>query len=75
MRQDRMATVQHRLGAMENVVRIFGSFEEAEAADREKRALMTPEQRAEIFFQLGGRFNTDAFAKGFARVCPVVELE
>lgn len=60
---------------MEKVVRIFDSFEQAEAADRDERAWMTPEQRAEIFFQLRERFDTDAFTKGFARVYRVLELE
>jgi hypothetical protein len=60
---------------MENVARVFESLEDAEAADREERARMTPEQRAEIFFQLRERSDPDAFTKGFARVCRVLELQ
>ena len=60
---------------MEKVVRIFDSFEEADEADREERARMTPQQRVEIFFQLRERFNADAFTQGFARVHRVLELE
>ena len=60
---------------MEKVIRKFDSFEEAEAAELEERARMTPEQRAEIFFQLRERFHSDAFTKGFARVYRVLELE
>lgn len=60
---------------MEKVARIFDNFEEAEAADREDRARMTPEQRVEVFLQLRERSNPDAFTKGFARVCRVLELE
>jgi hypothetical protein len=36
---------------------------------------MTPEQRAEIFFQLRERSNPDAFTQGLARVYRVLELE
>jgi hypothetical protein len=60
---------------MERVVRIFDSFEDAEAADLEERARMTPEQRAEIFFLLRERFDTDAFTQGLARVHRVLKLE
>jgi len=64
-----------RLKTMENVVRVFDSFEDADAADREERARMTPEQRVEIFFQLRERAHPDAFTQGFTRVYRVLELE
>jgi hypothetical protein len=60
---------------MEKVVRVFNSFDEADAANREEHAQMTPEQRAEIFFQLRERAHPDAFTQGFARVYRVLELE
>ena len=37
---------------VEKTIRIFHSFEEADAADDLERAQMTPQQRAEIFFAL-----------------------
>jgi hypothetical protein len=60
---------------MEKVVRVFNSFDEADAANRKERAQMTPEQRAEIFFQLRERSHPDAFTQGFTRVYRVLELE
>jgi hypothetical protein len=60
---------------MEDVVRVFDSFDAAEVADREERARMTPEQRVEIFCQLRERSDPDAFTQGFTRVCRVLELE
>ncbi|HEX4773655.1 MAG TPA: hypothetical protein VH351_22675 [Bryobacteraceae bacterium] len=60
---------------MKDVVRVFESFDAAEADDREERARMTPEQRAEIFFQLRERSHPDAFTQGFTRICRVLKLE
>jgi hypothetical protein len=60
---------------MEKVVRIFDSFEEADAADARRRAQMTPEQRVDIFFALRERAHPDAFNEGLARVYRVLELE
>ena len=60
---------------MEDIVRVFSSFEDADAATRAERARMTPEQRVEIFFQLRERSNPDAFKQGLKRVCRVLELE
>jgi hypothetical protein len=36
---------------------------------------MTPQQRADIFFELRERAHADAFKQGFARVCRVIELD
>ncbi|HRI42997.1 MAG TPA: hypothetical protein PLL78_09470 [Fimbriimonadaceae bacterium] len=36
----------------ESMVRIFDSFEQADRADREEYAAMTPEQRLDILLQL-----------------------
>ena len=62
---------------VEKTIRIFHSFEEADAADDLERAQMTPQQRAEIFFALKlkemGPF--DSSEQGFARVYRVLELE
>ena len=60
---------------MEKVVRIFETFEEADAADALSRAQMTPQQRVDIFFELRERAHPDAFKQGFARVYRVLELE
>jgi len=60
---------------MEKVVRIFDSFEEADAADARSRAQMSPQQRADIFFALRERAHPDAINQRFARVYRVLELE
>ena len=46
---------------MEKVVRVFDTFEEADAADALSRAQMTPQQRVDIFFELLERAHLDAF--------------
>jgi hypothetical protein len=60
---------------VEKTVRIFNSFEEAEAADVQERAQMSPQQRVDIFCALRERHNPDAFEQGFARVYRVLERE
>ena len=60
---------------MEKVVRVFDTFEEADAADALSRAQMTPQQRADIFFKLRERAHPDAFKQRLARVYLVLELE
>ena len=60
---------------MEIVIRIFDTFEEADASDALSRAQMTPQQRIGIFFELRERAHPDAFKQGFARVYRVLELE
>ena len=60
---------------VEKVVRVFATFEEADAADDLVRAQMTPQQRAGIFFELRERAHPDAFKQGIARVYRVLELE
>ena len=60
---------------MEKVVRVFDSFEEADSADAISRSQMSPQQRADIFFELRERAHPDAFKQRFARVYRVLELE
>ena len=60
---------------MEKVLRVFASFEEADAADALSRALMTPQQRAGLFFELRDRAHPDASKQRLARVYRVLELE
>ena len=60
---------------MKKVVRIFHSFEEADAADALSRNEMSPQERIEIFFAIRERAHPDATQQGLARVCRVLELE
>ena len=60
---------------MEKVVRVFDTFEAADAADALSRAQMTPQQRVDIFFEMRERAHPDAFEQGVARVYRVLELE
>jgi hypothetical protein len=60
---------------MEKVVRIYRSFEEADAADALSRSALTPQQRVDIFFAIRERAQDDASEPRFARVCRVLELE
>ncbi len=60
---------------MEKVVRVFKSFEEADAATDKERQAMTPEQRVEVFLALQqGAYRNAADAR-LARVCRVLKLE
>jgi hypothetical protein len=60
---------------MERVVRNFGSFEAAEAADIEEDLAMTPEQRVAIVFELQARMYPNADQQGFARVYRVTQRQ
>ena len=60
---------------MERVVRIFRSFQEADAADALSRSALSPQQRVEIFFEIRKRAQDNAAEPGLARVCRVLELE
>jgi hypothetical protein len=60
---------------MEKTVRIFESFEEADAMDAEDDLRTSPEERIDMVFELQGRVYPDAAEQGFARVCRVTELE
>ena len=61
--------------AMEKVIRIFDSFEEADSQDVLSRARMSPQERVDIFFELRERAHPGAFKQGIARVCRVLDLE
>jgi hypothetical protein len=58
---------------MEKVVRIFKSFEEADAADAEFYRSLTPEQRMEIFWELLRQLHGDAPPR-LERVYRIVKL-
>ena len=53
---------------MEKVVRVFHSFEEADAADVAEDRAMTPEERVAVVFELQARLYPDAAQQGFARI-------
>jgi len=59
---------------MDKVIRIFDSFEEADAADAKEDLDMTPERRVAMVFELRDRLYPDAAKQGFARICRVIEL-
>ena len=55
--------------------RVFSSFEEAEAADREYYQSLSPAQRLDILLVLRDQFSpySDELTKGFERVCRIIE--
>jgi hypothetical protein len=61
--------------AIEKVVRVFHSFEEAEQADAEADSLLTPEERIQIAIELRDRRHPDAAEQRLARVCKITQLE
>jgi hypothetical protein len=60
---------------MERTIRVFDSFEEADAADAAYYASLTPAERLEILFALVELRHPNAASEGLARICRVVELE
>lgn len=60
---------------MEKVIRVFNSFEEADAADAEEDRAMTPAQRVEMVLELQARIYPDAAQQGFARIYRVTQRE
>jgi len=61
--------------AVEKVVRVFSSFNEAERADAEYDASLTPDERLRILIELRDLRHPDAAEQGLARVCRVTKLE
>jgi hypothetical protein len=61
--------------SVEKTVRVFASFEDADAADARDDAALSPEQRLDILIELRDRRHPDAAEQGLARVSRVVELE
>jgi hypothetical protein len=62
-------------GVVEKVVRKFTSFEEADRADAEWDASLTPEQRIQIVLDLREQRHPNAASEGFARVYRIIQLE
>jgi hypothetical protein len=60
---------------VEKVVRIFSSFEEADAADVAEDLRTTPEQRIAILLELQERMYPDAAEQRFERVCRITQRE
>ncbi len=60
---------------VEKIVRIFNSFEEADAADAREDLRLTPEQRIELLFELQERAYSDATQQRFERVYRITELQ
>ena len=60
---------------MEKVVRIFRSFEEADAADVDQDREMTPEQRIDTVLRLRSWTYPDATEQRLARVYRITQLE
>ena len=61
---------------MEKVAQIYHSFEEAEEADDEYYASLTPQQRMEILFQLIDEwYGSHAATQRLKRVCRVTKLQ
>jgi hypothetical protein len=56
-------------------VKVFSSFQEAEAADKEYYQSLTPGQRVQILLLLREQYSPydDELTKGFKRVCRVIE--
>ena len=64
-----------KIGQMEKIVRKFGSFAEADAADIEEDLLIPQEQRISILLELQRRYYGDATEQGFARVYRITQLK
>ena len=61
-------------GAVEKTARIFRSFEEAESAEREYYASLTPQERIEIVNQLRAQRHPDADQQRLQRVYRITTL-
>ena len=61
---------------MERVAQVFRSFEEAERADDEYYASLTPEQRLDVLLEMIERYRSSLgeAAERFERVHRIVEL-
>ena len=61
---------------VERVVTKYSSFQEAEAAEREYYARLTPAERLKILLELIQRYRESIHApEGFARVYRIVEFK
>ena len=62
--------------AMEKTIRVFDSFEEAEAADKEYYRSLSPAERVEILLILREQYSPydDELTQGFERVYRIIEF-
>jgi hypothetical protein len=60
---------------MEKLIRVFKSFDDADAADAREDAAMSPQERLKILIDLRARRHPDASEQRLTRVARVVELE
>ena len=60
---------------MERTVQVFQSFDEAEQAQLETYAAMTPQERLDLVLELGNQWSETYYGSesGFERVCRVIE--
>lgn len=56
-------------------MRVFDSFDEAEACERAADSQMKSEDRIRIVLELRSRRHPDATQQRLARICRVIELE
>lgn len=64
------------MAGMDKLLRVFNGFEDAEHADEEYYASLTPQQRVDMLLDIVARYGTahgDTPA-GFERVCRVTQL-
>jgi hypothetical protein len=61
---------------MDDVVRVFSSWNEADEADAEYYASLTPTERVDILLELVAQYRSSLGPAGerFERVCRVVDL-
>jgi hypothetical protein len=60
---------------VEEKIRVFDSFADADRAEVEYHMSLTPAQRIQLVIELRNQRHPDAFEQGLARVCRVVRLE
>lgn len=62
---------------MERVAQVFNSFADADLADEEYYAMLTPSERVDILLALVERYRSSfgEAAERFERVCRVAELD
>lgn len=60
---------------MEKTIRVFKSFEEADAADKEFYQSLSPAERVEILLVLREQYSPydDEPTQGFERVCRIID--
>lgn len=61
--------------AVEKVVRVLHGFEEADQANAQEMAAMTPAQRIQIVIELRDRRHPNASTEGFTRVYRVIKRQ